>query len=446
MSVLLQAFYWYCPRDDDKEYKWWQHVHAQVPSLAAAGFTSLWLPPVHKAANLHGPSMGYDPYDYYDLGEFDQKGSVPTWFGTRDELHALIHEAHRHGLGVLADMVINHNGGADSEEINAITGKAGWTRFQPASGRFPRSWECFTPNKHEAAGGVGFGEFPDLSHGNPYVRSQLLELARWLVEEIGFDGFRYDFAKGYPASAIHAMQEAAYLREGRKVAPCGVAEYWEEAETILSWLDSANHESTNPVQAFDFPLRELLKAICDQPGFSLRKIASWPSVVGTKPTQTVTFVESHDLRDDGRPISGDKLLAYSFILTHEGLPCVFWKDYFNHGLALRASPNGIDSLLQAHRQSAGGPTEILHLDDDLYIMQRAGDADHTGLVYVLNSRGDDWRGAWVTTRWSNAVLRPVAWWGRTEMARPIDQSTGRDGRAQFFAPARGYAVYVPRSD
>lgn len=117
MGVMLQAFYWDCPRAEGKEFKWWDHVRAQIPALAQAGFTSLWLPPAHKAANLGGPSMGYDPYDYYDLGEFDQKGGVPTWFGTEQELLALIETAHQHGMTVLADMVINHNSGADATEL-----------------------------------------------------------------------------------------------------------------------------------------------------------------------------------------------------------------------------------------------------------------------------------------------------------------------------------------
>ncbi len=53
-------------------------------AIAEAGFTALWLPPANKAAGWK--SMGYDPYDFYDLGEFDQKGGVPTWFGSKAEL------------------------------------------------------------------------------------------------------------------------------------------------------------------------------------------------------------------------------------------------------------------------------------------------------------------------------------------------------------------------
>ena len=78
MGVMMQAFHWNCPRVDGREYAWWELVRERVSALAQVGFTCLWLPPAHKAANLSGPSMGYDPYDYYDLGEYDQKGGVPT--------------------------------------------------------------------------------------------------------------------------------------------------------------------------------------------------------------------------------------------------------------------------------------------------------------------------------------------------------------------------------
>ena len=184
MGVMLQAFYWDCPRLDNKEFQWWEHVCSRLPSLAQVGFTSLWLPPVHKAANLNGPSMGYDPYDYYDLGEFDQKGSIPTWFGTSSQLLDLIRTAHGDGMSVIADVVINHNNGADAQEVNPITGQKRWTLFHPQSGKFPRNWECFHPCLYESWDEMTFGDMPDLSHRNPYVYAELLELARWLVEEM----------------------------------------------------------------------------------------------------------------------------------------------------------------------------------------------------------------------------------------------------------------------
>jgi alpha-amylase len=123
---------------------------------------------------------------------------------------------------------------------------------------------------------------------------------------------------------------------------------------------------------------------------------------------------------------------------------VFWKDYFNYDLALRDTPSGIDALVQAHEGYAAGATDVLYLDDNFYIMQRTGYDGKPGLVYVLNNNGDTWQGQWVTTRWSNASFRPVAWWGRNDRNRPEDQSTAADGRGRFFAAPRGYAVYAPK--
>jgi alpha-amylase len=291
---------------------------------------------------------------------------------------------------------------------------------------------------------MSFGDMSDLSHRNPYVYAELLKLARWLIEEIGFDGFRYDFVKGYGANTITAIQEYRYMRDGRPLQPYGVAEFWDNARAIENWVDLANFSNSNPVDAFDFPLREMLKAVCDQYGFSLRGLATWETVLQKQPQSVVTFVENHDLRDEGRPIVHDKLLAYSYILTHEGYPCVFWHDYFNYDLGLAGTPNGIAALVQAHEKYAGGPTQILYLDDDLYIMQRGGYGDKPGLIYVLNNRGEAWHGDWVSTQWQNASFQPVAWWGASDRSRPIDQSTGADGRGQFFAAARGYCVYALR--
>lgn len=444
MGVLMQAFYWDCPREDGREFDWWNYVNSKIPALSATGFTSLWLPPVHKAANLGGPSMGYDPYDYYDLGEFDQKGGKKTWFGSKQELLDLIASAHQSGLTLLADMVINHNSGADALECIPISEQERWTLFQPKSNRFPRNWECFHPNMYESWDENTFGDMPDLSHRNPYVFSEIIQLSRWLVEEIGFDGFRFDFVKGYGASTVTAIQEYRYMRAGQPFKPYGVAEHWDSAQAIESWVNVTNFSNSNPVDAFDFPLREMLKALCDQYGFSLRSLSTWDSLLKKQPQTTVTFVENHDLRDEGRPIEHDKLLAYSYIFTHEGYPSVFWKDYFNYNLALEGTPNGIASLVNTHETYAAGPTQTLWLDDDLYIMQRNGYTDKPGLVYVLNNRGDGWNGRSVTTQWKNTAFSPVSWWSAADMSQPFKQFTNSEGQANFYAPPRGYTVYAPQ--
>ena len=112
---------------ENKEFEWWGFVKGKVQELSDAGFTALWLPPVCKAAN--GVSMGYDPYDFYDLGQIDQKGSVKTWFGSKTALEELIEEAHAHNMQVYADMVLNHTSDADAEELNEYDGKKRWTKY-----------------------------------------------------------------------------------------------------------------------------------------------------------------------------------------------------------------------------------------------------------------------------------------------------------------------------
>ena len=104
MGVMLQAFYWDCPQVENREHQWWIFIKSKLPLIAQAGFTALWLPPANKAAGWK--SMGYDPYDYRDLGEFDQKGGVPAWFGSKAELLDLIESAHALELQVYADLVV----------------------------------------------------------------------------------------------------------------------------------------------------------------------------------------------------------------------------------------------------------------------------------------------------------------------------------------------------
>ena len=443
MGVIMQAFYWDCPKLENQEYGWWNHIKNKVPSLSTVGFTALWLPPANKAANIGGMSMGYDPYDYYDLGDFGQKGSVKTWFGSRDEVIDLIRVAHENRLEVYADLVLNHNNGADTQEDNPIDKQKRWTGFAPKSGKFPRDWKCFHPSLFETWDQETFGDMPDLCHRNPRVYTELLEYARWLMEEIGFDGFRYDCVKGYGGWMVRAIQELRGIRGDKAYKPYGVGECWDSERTIQDWLDETNAWSDNPAGAFDFPLRYRLKDLCQSYGYSLRNLAEGGTLLKERPAEAVTFVENHDVvRDD--PIVTDKMLAYAFILTHEGYPCVFWQDYYTWGLGLESEKSGIAALVRMHEEHAGGGTSILHLDNDVYIMQRNGWGEQKGLIFVLNNRGE-WNGNRVQTQWKNTRFAPVAWRGKDDTGVPEEKWTQEDGWADFWAPPRGYAVYVPAS-
>lgn len=438
---MMQAFYWDCPRIEQRDGAWWTWVASRVPELASAGFTALWLPPACKGANIDGPSMGYDPYDYYDLGSIDQKGRSTTWFGSEVELRSLIDAAHAKGMQVYADFVFNHNNGADATFVNPIDGKARWTEFHPGSGLFPRNWECFHPSRYETWDGATFGDMPDLCHRNPTVYTELLRYARWLLESVGFDGFRYDMVKGYGAWIIRAIQELRGVRGNASFKPFGVGENWDSDRNVLEWLTEANAWSDNPVAAFDFDLRYILRDICNGFGQSLERLTDRSTVLANAPDRAVTFVENHDVeRND--PIVNDKMMAYAFILTHEGYPCVFWRDYFNYGLGEPGAPSGIAALVGAHEHFAGGTTSVLHVSHDLYIAQRNGTDAQPGLAVVINN-GAAWDGTAVQTRWRNAALHPIAWRGRDDLGTPQAKQTDGEGWTDLWAPPRGYAVYAP---
>jgi alpha-amylase len=439
MGVMLQSFYWNCPVEEGCEGKWWKYINSKLSEIAQAGFTSLWLPPVNKAAEWN--SMGYDPYDYYDLGEFNQKGGVQTWFGSKTDLLALIKSAHKLNLQVYADLVFNHNSGADAQELCPLTNKTRWTKFTPASGKFPRDWTCFHPCAYETWDGGTFGDMPDLCHRNPVVYAALIEYARWLLEEIGFDGFRFDMVKGYGGWMVRSVMEMRMLRNNESMKPYGVGECWDSERTINEWLDETNIWSDNTVGAFDFPLRWRLQGLCDQYGFSLRDLAAPGVLLWDRPTQAVTFVENHDVARSS-PVINDKLLAYAFILTHAGYPCVFWQDYFNFNLGQPGSQGGIEALVEVHERYAGGETQVLYVDDNLYVAQRTGDGRQSGLVFVLNNSAD-WSGVAVETQWKNTSFKPVAWHGNSDAGIPQDKWTNDSGTADFWAPPRGYVVYVP---
>jgi len=228
-----------------------------------------------------------------------------------------------------------------------------------------------------------------------------------------------------------------------KFSPFGVGEYWDEDKFIASWLRATNAFTDNPVSAFDFPLRYRLKALCDQDGFDLRILCKDGTLINDGlGTQAVTFVENHDIaRND--PVINDKMLAYAFILTHEGYPCVFWQDYFNYNLAMAGTPNGIEVLVHLHEKYAGGKTNVLHCESDLYIMERTGSPTQRGLLFILNN-SEEWSGKNVRTQWPLKQFIPLAWNGHNTNTAPVNKWSDENGTSDFWAPPRGYAVYIPQ--
>lgn len=112
---MLQGFEWYVPFDRSH----WARLEKTLPVMSRLGVNSLWIPPACKS---YGPdSVGYDIYDLYDLGEFDQKGAVATKYGNKKELVSLADAAEAFGIGVIFDVVISHKAGADDvEDVRAV--------------------------------------------------------------------------------------------------------------------------------------------------------------------------------------------------------------------------------------------------------------------------------------------------------------------------------------
>lgn len=461
MGIMMQAFYWDCPNESyqkniidengksitiekDRQGDWWNFIGTKIDELAGLGIDKLWLPPAQK--NSQWKSMGYDPFDYYDLGEFDQKGKIETWFGKKAELMNLIATAREKGIGCLADLVINQNNGGQAEDNAYLTDdylireygingneKATWTKFEPVSGRFKRNFHHFYPCEFGERDEGRFGRLPDLCHSHPYVYNEVLEYAKFLNEEIGFEGFRYDMVKGYGSWMILAIQ---------KHRKCfSVGEYWDSEVNIENWLYDVKYTCN----VFDFPLRDTLKDICYKE--NLLSLADLRTVSDIYPNKSVTFVENHDTdKENDKKIVPNKMWAYSYILTHEGYPCIFWKDFYNYGLAKFGTGFGIARLMEIYNRYANGPTNILFKPSNdnphYYAMERVPSGEYSGgLVYCLNS-SDEWGQIEVNISWADTKLIAEAWDGTEE--QPSDQYSNGEGKVTLLIPPKGYCVYIPQ--
>ncbi|MDN4164537.1 alpha-amylase [Cytophagales bacterium LB-30] len=373
--IMMQAFYWDVPAGGT----WWNTVNGKLSAWDDAGFSSIWLPPVSKAQN--GPfSMGYDPFDYYDFGEYNQMGSIETRFGSRAELLSLINTAHNENIEVIADIVLNHNSGGDLE-ANPYTGTDTWTDYNPLSGKFFRSATDFHPNDQVANDEGVFGGFPDLSHAKPYVQDWLWNrsdaVGKYYKNTMGFDGWRFDYVKGFGPWVVQSWVNA--------IGGFAVGEYWDgNAGTLKWWVDATGRTAS----AFDFAAYYRMDEAFD--GNNLNKLND-DMLWKRDPYKAVTFVANHDT-----DVIWKKMLAYAYILTHEGYPCVFYRDYEEW-----LDKNKLNNLMWIRRNLAVGSTSILYVDNDEYIAQRNGTP---GLVVYINN-SNNWQERWVQTKWANTQIK-----------------------------------------
>lgn len=338
-GVMLQGFYW----DSFKDTRWVK-LQKQAPDFNGY-FSLVWLP---QSGKTNGSlSMGYDPYYF-----FNQNSS----FGTADELRSLINTFRSNGIGTIADVVINHhqtNGwwnfpretyGTETYQLqttdivaNDDAHNAGYTTAAQAQ----RDGITLSSNNDE---GEDFSGMRDLDHKSANVQRIVKAYERFLVNDLGYIGFRYDMVKGFAGSHVGNYNDAAGVN-------FSVGECWDNSGTITNWINATGKRSA----AFDFQFKYVVN--------NAANTGNWGNLGQRNPQgdmplinnnayrrYAVTFVENHDtqLRADGSsngPLQRDTLAANAYMLAMPGTPCVFYRHY-------QAYPDQIKAMIDA-RKAAG---------------------------------------------------------------------------------------------
>lgn len=438
-GVMMQGFYWDVPAGGT----WWDTINNKVSTLSdmAGGFgiDRIWLPPVSKSQS--GPySMGYDPADYYDLGEYNQHGTIETRFGSTEELTHLISTLHENNIAVMADVVMNHRSGGDYE-FNPSTGDSTYTDFTSVkSGKMTWTWENFHPNPNHEADAGHFGGFPDACYRFGSAYDDMKSWLNWLKDDIGFDGgWRFDYVKGLEPWVVKGMKDAT----GDMFS---IGEYWDGNVDLLSTWSNQTGASV-----FDFALYYTMADIftkADGSGYLPDLVDPSKSFAAKNPDKAVTFAGNHDTDE----IFVDKMMAYAFILTYQGYPSIWWKDYFNYGLDDLGGKwgNGINQLVWVRGALADGRPEIKLLktdDGDLLIYGANGNSPSSpGYIVVINDHPTAWKSATVqtdNTYLQDKNLTAYAWHSTVEGEnnQPAEEYASPSGEVEVYAPPRGYAVY-----
>ncbi|MEI6946950.1 alpha-amylase domain-containing protein [Paraflavisolibacter sp. H34] len=406
-DVMLQTFYW----DVTPGGVWWDTLQARLDPWKSAGITGLWLPVISKGQSGQY-SMGYDPYDYFDFGQYNQQGTTETRFGSYAELKTLLTSAKAKGFTLFADIVLNHNSGGDLE-ANPYTGTTTYTKFVPKSGKFNRGAADFHPNALHARDEDVFGGFADLCHDAANVKDWLWKrqdgVAKFYRDSLGFSGWRFDFVKGFAPSVIKD-----WLTE---VGGKSIIEYWDGDVKLVN-----NYATAAGSGAFDFPLMYAMKNAFDGGNMAALETGGLIRVDASK---AYTFVANHDVDEIS---AASKLMAYAYILTSEGTPFIFYKDY--EWLLDKAK---MHALIQVRKTLAAGSTTTLFASPSLYVFRRNGTP---GLVAYFNN-GATGTQRTVQTTWANKVLRDYTG------ANP-DVTTDAGGQATIYCPAKSFAIYAPR--
>ena len=383
---MMQYFHWYIPADGNL----YTEVSKNAENLSSLGITAIWLPPACKGDG-GGFASGYDIYDLYDLGEFDQKNSVRTKFGTLEQYKTAVDTIHQKNMHVYADIVVNHKAGSDGTEriwvrrvnpdnrnefisgpfeINAFTkftfpGRGnkyssfiwdskcftgvdyaedlGETAIFSIQNDYGEGWEGVI--EHEK-GNYDYLMYADIEFRNPAVREELKNWGKWYLDKIGFDGVRLDAVKHIAPQFFNE-----WLDHMRSIKPdlFAVGEYWAPGKIaqLLKYIDATEGR----MSLFDSSLHHTFH-IASNTGkdFDLTKVFD-DSLVQANPQLAVTVVDNHDtqpLQSLEAPVENwFKPLAYALILLREaGYPCIFYPDLYGaHYIGTGHDGNDVEIFL-----------------------------------------------------------------------------------------------------
>ncbi len=392
MGVLLQAAYRRgkgisvpSPADGDPTIRWWwDKLASEANALRLSGFSAILLPPVLKtsAGALPGAD-GYGPFDDYDIGNKDQAFSVQTRFGSREQLQRCVAIMRANEIDVYLDTVPHQrDGGTDYVYRYVGAGSV------PNVGRFSKDKLCFFPNvpRDPIAGppntDFGFGDELAPINARPpgYVMHGLIEAGDWLTRALDVQGYRIDDVKGLAVEFVHR-----WLNSKSMAGKFAVGEYFDgNPQTLNWWVWESGLMGRS--SAFDFALRFMLAAMCNNPSRWDMSQLDHAGLAGISPASAVTFLENPDT-DLSFPVILNKMLGYAYLLTSEGYPCVFYKDYATDEGCYGLKP-GIDNLIWIHENLAFGLTVARFKDFQAIVYERQG---YPNLLVGLNNDNNGWR-------------------------------------------------------
>lgn len=491
--TMLQFFEWYYPADGSL----WNHFKNEAERLKSLGIDTVWLPPAHKGM-AGDKASGYDSYDLYDLGEFDQKGSVRTKYGTKAELIAAVAAGKEAGLQVYVDIVLNHMGGADEKEhvmvrevepenrnefISEPFDIEAYTKFTfpGRAGRysgFVWDFQCFSGVDYNASNqetaiysiqnqyGEGWQDVLDLENGNydylmlsdiefrnPHVREELTRWGEWFYETVGFDGFRLDAIKHMDPNFYNEWLD--HLRNKYQKEFYTVGEYWApyDLQSMLDYIEATGSR----VSLFDAPLQaNFFKASKENSDYNLSTILD-NTLVQVCPQLAVTLVENHDTQPlqslEQTVESWFRPLAYALILfRQDGYPCIFYTDLYgakyedegndgqSHEITL-CRLDQIELMMHVRKHQAYGTQNDYFDHMNCIGWTREGEDEHekSGCAIIISNGDDGSKTMNAGIRNANKVY--VDYLGHVEEEIVI----GEDGQAEFKVKGRSVSVWAEKN-